>query len=384
MDSRQTTSSFGRRVAKERDQRDWSLRKLGRLSGLSYSRIHRIETDADREVTIDDAVRLADAFGMPIAWLVQGSQVRDRVLAAARTQDTGRADEAIDEVLPVLELAAQLDELDNITNRISGVPDHPRGDQDPREWGRQVAETLRRDWSLPAGPLLNLAGMIEERTPIMVAVAPLPEGVDGLALTDPETQNTLIAVRETDNWERQRFTLAHELGHLLAGDRLIEAVGPDKASSPIESAASEFARNLLVPLGDLRALDAERNQPWDGFAVAEAAWRYQVSPAVLAIQLSRAGLAPDSLVERVARVSADTWSNVGGWAPERQSLAAASATRRVPPRLVSRALHAWQQSLIPTATIARLLHQEPDLVGAQLSELGIEQTADAAATGPRC
>ena len=380
MDSRQATSSFGRRVAKERVQRGWPLRKLARLSDLSYSRIHRIETDPDREITIEDAMRLADAFGIPIAWLVQGSQVRDRVLAAARTQDTGRADEAIDQVLPVLELAAQLDDLDNATGKGPGVQVRPRDDEDPREWGRRVADEVRHGWNLPTGPLLNLARVIEEHTHVMVAVAPLPEGVDGLALTDPETQNTLLAVRETDNWERQRFTVAHELGHLFAGDRIIEAVGPDKGSSPNETAASEFARNLLVPLDDLHAISADREQPWDGLAVAETAWRYQVSPAVLAIQLSRAGLAPDSLVERVSQVSTDTWSNLGGWGPERQSLSAASATRRVPPTLVTRALRAWQQSLIPAATIARLLDQDPEVVRQQLSELDIAQDKDTTAT----
>lgn len=135
--------------------------------------------------------------------------------------------------------------------------------------------------------------------------------------------------------------------------------------------------------GDLRALSADRTEPWDGYALAETAWRYQVSPAVVATQLSRAGLAPDSLVDRVCRVSADAWSSVGNWGPERQSLSAASATRRVPPPLIARDLRAWQQTLIPTATIARLIHEDPDILNQQLAELGIEQKNDPASTTAR-
>ena len=217
----------------------------------------------------------------------------------------------------------------------------------------------------------------------MVAVAALPDGIDGLTLTDPETQHTVLAVSQSPHWERQRFTLAHELGHLFAGDRVVEAVGPDTPSSPMETAASEFARNLLVPVDDLRRLTAQRGEPWDGHAVAETAWDYHVSPAIVAIQLSRTGLAPDSLVERVSRLSANAWSSVGGWGPQRQSLSAAASTRRVPPALVARALDAWRQALIPAATIARLLDEEPDTLRDQLRDLGIEQNDETTSTAAR-
>ena len=160
MTDTRTPTSFGRRVAKERAQRGWTLRRLADLTGLAHARIHRIETDPDRDVTFEDAVRLADAFGMPISWLVHGSQIRDRVLAAARTETADSVDEAIDEVLPVLELAAQLDDLDDTLVHSPSVSEHPRRDQNPRDWGRTVAERVRRDWDVLDGPLRDLAHLI--------------------------------------------------------------------------------------------------------------------------------------------------------------------------------------------------------------------------------
>jgi Zn-dependent peptidase ImmA (M78 family)/transcriptional regulator with XRE-family HTH domain len=373
------TSSFGQRIAKERGHRGWTLRHLATLSGVPYARIHRIETDPAREITFLDAVRLADAFGIPPAWLVNGSQIKDRVLAAARSSSETEVDAAIDAVLPVLELAAQLDELDEATAHPLASLEQPRHRTSPRDWGRDNAQRLRTAWGAPSGPVHDLARLIEERSGTMVVVAAFPDGVDGLALTDPQAGNTVLAVGETVHWERQRFTLAHELGHLIAGDRVVEAV-TSTSSSPTETAASEFARNFLVPLADLRSRAEGRTEPWDELAVASLAWEYRVSPAVLAIQLRRAGLAPDSLVGRVSQVSANSWSVLGGWEPERHSLAAASATRRVPPALIERALRAWTRALIPSATIARLLAEETEAVEARLRELGIEQDESLLAT----
>lgn len=373
------TSSFGQRIAKERAHRGWTLRHLATLSGVPYARIHRIETDPAREITFLDAVRLADAFGIPAAWLVNGSQVKDRVLAAARSSSETEVEAAIDAVLPVLELAAQLDELDEATAHRPTSLEQPRHRTSPRDWGRDNAERLRATWGVPSGPVRDLARLIEERSGALVVVTAFPDGVDGLTLTDPHAGNTVLAVGETVHWERQRFTLAHELGHLIAGDRVVEAVTPT-SSSPTETAASEFARNFLVPLADLRSRAEGRSEPWDELAVAGLAWEYRVPPAVLAIQLRRAGLAPDSLVGRMSQVSANSWSVLGGWEPERHSLAAGAATRRVPPALIERALRAWTRALIPSATIARLLAEETDALEARLRELGIEQDESLLAT----
>ena len=363
--------SFAARVSSERNARGWSYRRLADISGLALSRLHRIESNPEREVTVDDVVALADAFGIPMSWLVQGSHVRSRVLTAARCDEPDSAATALDTVLPVIELAVQLDDLDDAEPVGTGLPEIPRRGVMPQPWGYAAAETVRAAWGIASGPVLDLARVIEENSSVMIAVAPLADGVDGLAVTDPDTGNTLIAVRETTLWERQRFTMAHELGHLVAGDRRIEAV-QTAGQSRMETAASEFARNFLVPLDDPRHLSAEQGHEWDEESVAQHAWRYQVSPHVFAIQLVRAGLTQDSIVNRVSRVSADTWSRLGGWEPERRALAAASNTRRVPPMLLRRAHAAFRAGRIPSATLARTLNEDTTTVDRSLLELGVE------------
>ena len=59
--------------------------------------------------------------------------------------------------------------------------------------------------------------------------------------------------------ERQRFTIAHELGHILLGHvgqyKLVNRE-PDPGDNPIEQEANVFASRLLAPACALWALDA--------------------------------------------------------------------------------------------------------------------------------
>lgn len=68
-----------------------------------------------------------------------------------------------------------------------------------------------------------------------------------------------IFVSDRCSRERQRFTVAHELGHIFLGHvGQYELVNrePDPGDNPIEQAANVFASRLLAPACVLWALDA--------------------------------------------------------------------------------------------------------------------------------
>ncbi len=72
----------------------------------------------------------------------------------------------------------------------------------------------------------------------------------------------IIVYRDTDSSRRCRFTIAHELGHILLGHMLVDKIAyrTFAVQNDTESAANVFARDLLAPacvLHELKALTAE-------------------------------------------------------------------------------------------------------------------------------
>jgi hypothetical protein len=83
------------------------------------------------------------------------------VLAATRCDTQASAEEALDLVLPVVELAAQLDDLSDGDAVVSGLPEQGRHRVAPRVLGRSVADGLRAEWGLGIGPVLIVVSVIE-------------------------------------------------------------------------------------------------------------------------------------------------------------------------------------------------------------------------------
>ncbi len=86
----------------------------------------------------------------------------------------------------------------------------------------------------------------------------------------------LIILNSTDTWTRQRFTLAHELGHLLLGHQGIPLACGGRHSN-IECEANRFAGRLLMPEILLHEYIAEHRN-WTAEKIASA---FEVSPAAV-------------------------------------------------------------------------------------------------------
>lgn len=112
-----------------------------------------------------------------------------------------------------------------------------------------VADRLRASWGLGSGPVGNLVSVVEEHGIRVVMIDAVP-GFDGFSCFVNENI-PVIALPSEEPGDRQRFTLAHELGHMV----LESAPGIDE-----EKAAHRFAGAFLAPqsavireLGDRRS-----------------------------------------------------------------------------------------------------------------------------------
>ena len=192
---------------------------------------------------------LSGALGVPIDYLLSD---RDIFLEDVRfrKKDSASKRERLSveaTVLYRLERYLAIEEILGLTTRAWDAPSeipypvwHESGDPE------RSASSLRMHWKLGLGPIPNLAELLEERG-VKVFQLDLSK-VHGVAATvriSGGGPTPIIAVNRHDCGHRQRFTLAHELGHAVL------QIGPGVDA---EAAAHRFAEAFLLPAEALWAV----------------------------------------------------------------------------------------------------------------------------------
>ena len=117
-----------------------------------------------------------------------------------------------------------------------------------------AAGRLRSAWSLDDRSIESLTDLIEDREGIVVELEGSEDAVDGLAGL-ANGRHAVVVVDPAVEDDRKRFTLAHELGHLVMDKEAVSdpAVG--------ERLANRFASAFLVPKGiAVKELGAKRTR----------------------------------------------------------------------------------------------------------------------------
>ncbi len=158
---------------------------------------------------------------------------------------------------------------------------------DAERLAHQAWETLKLE------PPVDL-DYVAQRLGITVDRVEFLEEIDGFYTRHPEDNTPLVAINSSylKPLARQRFTLAHEMGHHLLGHYrpgvfCVDGVGTRK--NRLERACDRFAALLLMPealvrewFEDLRANEEHR--------VAIMAERFGVSIAAMRVRLRELGL----------------------------------------------------------------------------------------------
>jgi len=123
--------------------------------------------------------------------------------------------------------------------------------------GAKRAREARAELGLAAeAPVGCVLTLVEDRLGLPVVFAALPDGIAGCCWR--EGDRVVLWVNGTDAVVRQRFTLAHELGHVRCGHddhvpvETFETLG-GKTTDSREVQANAFAAELLAPPAGVRA-----------------------------------------------------------------------------------------------------------------------------------
>ena len=338
---------IGNRIKLAREAHGWSLRELeGCIDSLvSAQAIGKYERD-EMMPSSKVLLALAKALGVSPDFLLSEKDISLEEVDFRKVPASGARDERSvnAQVLDVAERYLELESLfpDTMLTwhrphaaefRISGVSD-----------AEAAAEKLRSLWKLGTDPIASMTELLEDQG-IKVIALPLPEPVSGskayarLAGGEPVA---MIVVNRSHNGERQRFTLAHELAHLV----LDWKAASDREN---EKAADWFAGAFLVARSMLEKVIG-RSRTAITFGELEAVKRvFKVSLAALVVRLKQLGIITKGLYGELWEALNKQGLNSLG-APEPDPIPA-----EVPNRALRLAFRAIAEGVISESKAAELL-----------------------------
>lgn len=275
-----------------RESRGRTQTELARESGFSQGIVSKWETHVS-EPTSESIETIAGSLGFPVAFFYQTepyfglpptfyrkrASTRKRVLNQLHARMTVVRLHLI-RLLRSVSLDAPL-ELPYLDIDEVGSPE-------------EAARLLRASWFVRPGPIPRLVDLIERSGVIVIPFDLRGEKIDAVGWSPPDVP-PLIFFDPSAPPDRVRFTIAHELGHLVMHRVPTE---------DIETEANRFASEFLMPEKDirvqLRGLSLER------LAKLKLVWR--VSMAALLYRANDLGQISD-------RQSRSYWMKFGklGW-----------------------------------------------------------------------
>jgi Zn-dependent peptidase ImmA (M78 family) len=197
---------------------------------------------------------------------------------------------------------------------------------------------------------------VEDLFGIDVRIMRFTNGYEGLSWEDDLCMLMVVGTSEIP--ARQRFTIAHELGHLLAGDDQGLHLDPNLSDAehrkkPSETRANAFATEFLLPRAVLA--DRAKNISWSDRSFAEMACDLWVSPVNLAWRLFNLKLIDNDQCTRYRGMRALDAAMLAERMDSHWQWIAAAGQPRVSMPLVRAAFLAYQQGDTTLRPLANLL-----------------------------
>lgn len=228
--------------------------------------------------------RLAGVLGVKSADLLFEPEYRVQLIAYRRTSRMSvKAQETVESSVACLfEDRLRIQQLLGMKSEdlpIRSLPVKSLEDAD------EAAKQVRHGWGLGLAPIGNLIGLLEDQC-IHVIDTEAADGFDGLSAVAEDSDtgrpwSAAVAISDGVTGDRQRFNIAHELGHLV----MAPTAGVD-----VEKAAHRFAGALLAPAEALRRELGVRRQSVYLEELKNLKERYGISIGALSYGMLNAGI----------------------------------------------------------------------------------------------
>jgi Zn-dependent peptidase ImmA (M78 family)/transcriptional regulator with XRE-family HTH domain len=362
--------TIGARIRTLREAAGFQSQELARVVGLDPSAMSNIET-GKRSVKSSELAKIAEALRVsPLALLDEDSLPARMPVAARAAAGAVGTGTAYPRLIALSELHQVLDDAG-----IARAPHLPRpptsGLTDWKSVANNLATWVTQQLDVDEDPELRfsaLADAIEDQLGVDVIVEPHPgDPLVGAAISDEKFP--LIFVNADSPTPRALFTLAHELGHLLAGHGEPIAVDDDLSGrNEVERLANAFAASFLMPEANIR--DVIEKWGRGAEALAQMTYQFGVSLQSLIYRLHNLQIINAPTRDRLESVG---WHRLLSAIEKREvaerlgpnvlrSLVARQGDRpayRAPGWLAERAFAGYRKGIISVRPLAGLLHVDP-------------------------
>ena len=307
---------FSERLKLARKRSGLSLRALssamdGLVSAQAIGKYERAEMMPSSTV----AIALADALEVTPSYLLSPSSVslesvEFRKLSSTRSRERAAVEA---EVLDHVDRYLQIEEILGIDTTGQDMPDGAPCRISDVEGAEEVATTLRATWNLGSAPIQNMTELLEERG-IKVFKLDLPERVDGLScrVHRLDGDDVPVVVCSTGkSVERQRFTIAHELGHLVLDI---------PSTIPEEKACHRFAGAFLAPRAELIREVGRRRHNFGFAELIDIKRMFGISAAALVMRMRDLGIINEATLRTIFRGIGSSWRSEEPAPLEREEL----------------------------------------------------------------
>ncbi len=255
------------------------------------------------------------------------------------------------------------------------VPSWPvRMDDGDGDGPERAARLVREQWKLGPGPVGHLVRLLEQHGVLVIFSPPQTATVDAYSF-DSRLRPVVVLNPIKRDYYRQRFDVAHELGHLVMhGDA-------EPGGRVVEEQAHRFAAELLMPADEIRDLlpASMGGNVWTTLGKRKEQWG--VSMQALLFRARRLGR-----LGEVSYRNAMTTISARGWRRDEPGLVSAIEQPSLLPKAVELlaregiARDVVQQCRVPVELFRTVTSRTPDVPPSDAPE---PVTAVSAGTGGR-
>lgn len=338
---------IGNRLKRSREALGLSLRDLeaaihGQVSAQAIGKYERDEMMPSSAILL----ALSKALNVSPEYLLSEREIEltgiDFRKAPHASSKEERAVEAA--ILDQVERYLELEDLFPGGDVAWELPDGAAFEIHSIEDAEEAANALRRRWVLGIDPIPFMAELLEDKG-VKVIALDLPPAVSGskaFVRQDQGSDVPVIVVNQHHNGERQRFTLAHELAHLV-----LRFSGLDDNEQ--EKAADRFAGAFLMAKDMVLRLLGEHRTSISLGELAELKKIFKVSVASLVVRCAQLGVITKAIYGKLfGQIKALGWN--GPTSTEPHLLEA-----EVPQRMERMCLRAVSEGAISESKAAELL-----------------------------